>query len=77
MSAVVQRRVLSPVLAVKPNGFETIPVGSIIEAPDNLDQPGLQSIRFGTVELLAFTRDIRERSERVYVPGAQFGASHG
>ena len=68
MPAVVHRRVISPVLAVKGRGFETIPIGSIIETSDDLREPGLNSIRFGTEELFAFTRDIEERSQQIDQP---------
>jgi len=63
---VVRHRVASPILmTTKARGFVTIPVGSIIETSDSLDEPGLHSVRFGDEELFAFTRDIEERSERI------------
>ena len=66
---VVRRRVVSPILTTTQAGrFFTIPVGSIIDTSDNLDQPGLHSITFGDEELFAFTRDIEERSERIDQP---------
>lgn len=68
MPSVVQRRITSPVVAVKPHGFETIPVGSIVETPNDLHEPGLHAIRFGDEELFAFRRDIDERSEAVDAP---------
>ena len=65
MPGVVRLRVVSPILAFKTHGFETIPVDSIIETLDDLEQPGLHSVKVGDQELFAFTRDINERSERV------------
>ena len=65
MLFVVRRRVVSPILATKARGFVTLPVGSIIETSDSLDEPGLHSIKLGNEELFAFTRDIEERSERI------------
>ena len=46
----------------------TLPVGSIIETLDSLDEPGLHSITLGDEELFAFTRDIEERSEPINQP---------
>ena len=65
MPFVVRFRVVSPMLATKARGFVTLPVGSIIETSDSLDEPGLRSVKFGNEELFAFTRDIEERSERI------------
>ena len=70
MLFVVRRRVVSPILATKARGFVTLPVGSIIETSDSLDEPGLHSIKLGNEELFAFTRDIEERSERIDRPAA-------
>ena len=68
MLFVVRRRVVSPILATKARGFVTLPVGSIIETSDSLDEPGLHSIKLGNEELFAFTRDIEERSEPIDQP---------
>lgn len=70
MPHIVHRRVVSPVLAVRPEtqcdrGFVTVPPGSIIELLDDLREPGLYRITLGTVELLAFARDIQERTEHL------------
>ena len=63
---VARRRVFSPILTTTKTGaFVTIPTGSIIRTPDSLDEPGLHLIRLGEEELLAFMRDIEERSERI------------
>jgi len=59
------RRLVSPILATKARGFVMLPVGSIIEAPDSLEEPGLRSVRFGDEEIFTFTRDIQERTEPV------------
>jgi hypothetical protein len=72
MPSVVRHRVVSPFLAIraltKVHGFVILPVGSIIETSDSLDDPGLHSVRLGDEELFAFTRDIEERSERIDRP---------
>ena len=61
-------RVTTPFLsisaAMKPR-FVTIPAGSIINSVDDLNEPGLRGVRFDGQELLAFTRDIRERTEQL------------
>ena len=68
MPSVVRHRVVSPILTTnKALGFVTLPVGSIIETADSLDEPGLRFIRLGNEELFAFTRDIEERSELISV----------
>jgi hypothetical protein len=57
---------VSPLLTTnKARGFVILPVGSIIETSDNLDEPGLHSVKFGGEELFAFTRDIEERTEPI------------
>jgi len=61
----IVRRLVSPIIATKARGFVTLPVGSIIEAPDSLEEPGLRSVRFGGEEIFTFTRDIQERTEPV------------
>jgi hypothetical protein len=71
MTFVIRHRVVSPILTLKARGFLTLPVGSIIETSDSLDDPGLHSVRVGEEELFAFTRDIEERTERIE-PTAEF-----
>jgi hypothetical protein len=71
MPFVVRYRVVSPIVTIKARGFLTLPVGSIIETSDSLEEPGLHSVRFGDEELFAFTRDIEERTERIE-PSAEF-----
>ena len=68
MARVIQLRVKSSIVAVPPvhhHGFVTIPAGSIIESSDDLVEPGLHRVRFDGKDLLVFTRDIFERTERV------------
>jgi hypothetical protein len=73
MPSFARHRVVSPILTTnKARGFLTLPVGSIIEVSDSLDEPGLHSVRFGAEELFAFTRDIEERTEQID-PSAEFG----
>jgi len=69
--------VVSPIVTIKARGFLTLAAGSVIEVSDSLDEPGLHSVRFGTEELFAFTRDIEERSERVDTPPEFREASAG
>jgi hypothetical protein len=45
--------------------FVTIPVGSIVETFDDLHQPGFLHIRVDGRTLLAFKRDIKERTQPV------------
>lgn len=67
---VIHLRLRSSIVAVPPvhhHGFITIPAGSIIESSDDLIEPGLHRVRFDGNDLLVFTRDIRERTERVKI----------
>ena len=69
MSLMLHLRVTSEILAVasRPtnHSFVTIPTGSMIETSDDLAEPGLRWVTFEGKDLLAFTRDIRERTEKV------------
>ena len=69
MQSVARFRVVSPLLAVHPpdrkGKFVTVPTGSIIETRDDIGSPGLIEIRLDDEQLLAFTRDIKERAEVV------------
>ena len=73
MPTAVRLHVVSPMLAVTPQdanpGFVDIPVGSVIETLDDLSEPGLHPVTFEGRQLLAFARDIRERSVRVRAVG--------
>ena len=64
-TTIIHRRVVSPILGIKARDFVTIPRDAIIQTPPHADEPGLRPIVFGDQELLAFTRDIEERSERI------------
>jgi hypothetical protein len=60
-------RVRSPFMAVATSPshkFVTIPAGAIIETFDDLAEPGLHRVKFGNVDLMAFSRDIHERTEQ-------------
>jgi hypothetical protein len=63
-------RVLSPILTVRkvtePRGFFTVPAGAIVETAGELQAPDMVPIRFYGEVLLAFTRDLYERSQ--YLP---------
>ena len=64
-----------PILAVTPqhnnHKFVDIPAGSMIEMPsEDLKEPGLRTFTFDGQELLAFTRDITERTQRVWTRSA-------
>ena len=73
MPTVVRFRVTSPFLAVgssQHRGFITIPQGSVIETSDDLEEPGLHSMKLGHENLFAFARDIGERTEPMDFPAA-------
>ena len=66
MQLVAHLRVKSEILAVTATAnhkFVTIPAGAMIEISDGLVEPGFIQLRFEGNDLLAFTRDIRERTE--------------
>jgi hypothetical protein len=68
MPLATRLRVTSSFLAVPltyHRGFITIPAGATIETSDDLVRPGLVEVSFDGKNLLAFTRDIRERTEPV------------
>ena len=46
--------------------FVTIPEGSVIETSRDLNEPGLHPLTFENRSLLAFTRDIKERTEYLH-----------
>lgn len=68
MPLVIHLRVTSPILAVatarQHPEFVTIPTGAAIETLDDLREPGLHHVTFEERNLLAFTRDLRERTEQ-------------
>ena len=63
----VRFQVLSPLLTVdaKNSEFVMISAGSIIETTDELTEPGSHRLRHRGQDLLAFTRDNRETTEKV------------
>jgi hypothetical protein len=67
MQSVACFRVVSPFLAVQPSPqkerFVTVPVGAIVEAPADLQEPGLVTVTVDGNPMLAFHRDIIERAE--------------
>jgi hypothetical protein len=69
MATAVRLYVISEILAVpmqtEKHAFITIPAGAIIETSEDFVEPGLRPVKFDGRDLLAFTRDIREHTERV------------
>lgn len=66
MQLVAHLRAKSAILAVTATDrhkFVTIPAGAMIETSDDLVEPGFIRLTFEGNHLLAFTRDIRERTE--------------
>ena len=67
MQPITRYRVHSPFVAVRPSPqkdrFVTIPVGSVIETSEDLREPGLGTMTVNGTNLLAFHRDIIERTE--------------
>ena len=70
MSSVARFRVVSPFMAVQSSAkrerFVTVPVGAIVETSAVLQDPGLVTITVNGSTLLAFHRDIIERTELVH-----------
>lgn len=67
MPSELHLHVTSSILAVPAGAdhdFVTIPAGAVIETFD-LVEPGLHRITFDGRTLLAFTRDIQQRTEQV------------
>jgi hypothetical protein len=70
LSPAVRYRVMSPFVAfgtVETNSFVTVRIGSILATRQDIRDPGLVEIRLDdqSQPLLAFTRDITERTEAV------------
>jgi hypothetical protein len=65
MPSVVRLRVTAPFLTVTStnSSFVTLPEGTVIETSDDLTKPGFHPVKRDDQDLLAFTRDIRERTE--------------
>jgi hypothetical protein len=72
MSHVINLRVTASILAVSPiptsPDIVTIPAGSVIETHDDITVPGLHHVTLDGKSLLAFTRDIQERTEHLGTP---------
>lgn len=69
MPSIASYRVLSSFLAVRlgplKERFVTIPVGAVIETAADLENPGLVTVTLSGESLLAFHRDIMERTEPI------------
>jgi hypothetical protein len=77
MANAVRLHVVSEILAVpmqtERHSFISIPVGSVIETSDDFVEPGFRPVKFNGRDLLAFTRDIREHTERVEAAMSMWG----
>jgi hypothetical protein len=60
-------QVVSPILTVdaKSSGFVALPAGAVITTTDDLAEPGLHEVRCYDKTLLAFSRDIQERTKEL------------
>ena len=79
MAIPVRFHVTSEILALATRSdhrFVTIPAGSMIDTSEDLAQPGLHHVFFHGQELLAFTRDIRERTYQVTASNSLPERSH-
>jgi hypothetical protein len=80
MASAVRLHVRFEILAVsaqpEEHCFVTIPVGSMIETSDDLAEPGLHRVTYDSKDLLAFTRDIRERTRQVTASNSLPERSH-
>jgi hypothetical protein len=69
MPTAVRLHVTLPILAITAQlskyNFVEIPAGSVIDTSGDLSEPGLHPVTFEGQQLLLFTRDIAERTERV------------
>jgi hypothetical protein len=69
MGSVARFRVVSPFpgvhVAVHKERFVTIPVGAEIETSEELQDPGVVTFTLNGYTILAFHRDILERTERI------------
>jgi len=68
MPSELHLNVTSSILAVAATAehkFVTIPAGATIQTFDDLLEPGLHRVMFDGRKLLAFTRDIQERTAQV------------
>jgi hypothetical protein len=67
MNQTIHLQVISPILTVdaKRSTFVVIPAGSIVNTSGDFPGPGFHPVAYDGQDLLAFTRDIRERTEEV------------
>ena len=69
MPTEVRLHVISPILAITAqdtkNNFVDIPAGSMIETSVDLSERGLHPVKFDGRDLLAFVRDIQERTQPI------------
>jgi len=65
MIRTIHLQVMSPLLTVdaRRSRFVVIPAGSIVNTSDDFPGPGFHPVMYDGRDLLAFTRDIRERTE--------------
>lgn len=77
ISPAARYRVLSPLLTVRKyseaRGFFTVPAGAIVETAGEIETAGLIPIRVFGQLLLAFSRDLHERSQALQSGGAPTG----
>ena len=67
MNRTIHLRVLSPLLALAATAaYVTIPETAVIETTDDLAEPGFHRVRYLGESLLAFARDIEERTQRIF-----------
>ena len=69
MATAVRLHVTSEILAVSAKNadhrFVDIPAGSVIETTDDPAEPGFRPVKFSGKDLLAFMRDIQERTQPI------------
>lgn len=70
ISPAARYRVLAPLLTVRKfsevRGFFTVPAGAIVETAGDLEPAGLVPIRVHGQLVLAFSRDLHERSQALF-----------
>jgi hypothetical protein len=66
MNQTIHLQVTSPFLAVdaRRSKFVVIPAGSIVNTSNDFPGPGFHPVKYDGQDLLAFTRDLRERTEQ-------------
>jgi hypothetical protein len=66
MIRTIRLKVRSPLLALDATAdYVTIPEGSVIHTVDDLAEPGFHRVRHDGQDLLAFARDLQERTEQL------------